>query len=78
MMSTTARFFSRGGFSSSQWNRKKRVDYTDVMDPFMRSNQFYMILICFLVKTNQKNILEEHCVERHHECNCCIKCTCTS
>ena len=32
MMSAPARFFSRGGFSSSQWNRKKRVDYTDVME----------------------------------------------
>ena len=32
MMSAPARFFSRGGFSSSQWNRKKRVDYTDVLE----------------------------------------------
>lgn len=32
MMSAPARFFSRGGFSSSQWNRKKRVDYSDVLE----------------------------------------------
>jgi len=32
MLSTPDRFFSRGGFSSSQWNHKKRVDYADVME----------------------------------------------
>jgi hypothetical protein len=32
MMSAPVGFFSRGGFSSSQWNSKKRVDYADVME----------------------------------------------
>ena len=32
MKSTTDKFFLRGGFSSSQWNHTKRIDYVDIVE----------------------------------------------
>ena len=32
MKYTTDKFFLRGGFSSSQWNHTKRIDYVDIVE----------------------------------------------
>jgi len=32
MKPTTDKFFLRGGFSSSQWNHTKRIEYVDIAE----------------------------------------------